>query len=353
MATFPPAGKIDRAFFDEVIYPRLGAPSEQVLLGPRHGCDNGVVRVGDDRVMLVTTDPLSVIPALGFEDSAWLSVHLLASDLATSALAPQHVSVTLNLPPHMGEAEFERYWQAFHQACSDLGIAVVAGHTGRFLGCDYTIVGGATMTAIGGAEAYVVPDMARPGDRVLLTKGAAIAATGVLARVFPESLRSALGDDLQTQAAAHFDGFSVVQDALTVASAGVRSDGVTAMHDATEGGVMAALSELATAAGCGIEVDASAIPVSEASRRVCELFGLDPYRTLSAGTLLAAVRPGRTRDALAALHQHGIPAAEVGALTDAAEGLRVRDASGTHPLKPDEVDRYWQAFGEAMEKGWS
>jgi hypothetical protein len=37
----PELGKIDPAFFDRVIYPRLGAPAQEMLIGPRHGVDYG------------------------------------------------------------------------------------------------------------------------------------------------------------------------------------------------------------------------------------------------------------------------------------------------------------------------
>jgi len=42
----PALGKIHPAFFDRVIYPKLGAPSGDVVIGPRHGVDYGVLRVG-------------------------------------------------------------------------------------------------------------------------------------------------------------------------------------------------------------------------------------------------------------------------------------------------------------------
>ena len=63
----PDIGKISPDFFDEVIYPRLGAKRDDVLVGPSHGVDVGIIRIGDGRVMAVTTDPIYVVPQYGWE----------------------------------------------------------------------------------------------------------------------------------------------------------------------------------------------------------------------------------------------------------------------------------------------
>ncbi len=352
MAEFPPFGKIGKAFFDEVLFPRLGVSRPEVLVGPQHGCDNAVIQLNEEQVMVITTDPLSIIPALGLEDSAWLTVHLLASDVATSGFAPQYAVVDFNLPPDIPAKDFEVYWEAFHAECAALNIAVVAGHTGRFFGCNSTIVGGGMMIAVGPKESYLAPTMAKPGDRIVITKGAAIATTGILARVFPEKIQEVYGADVQQQAALHFRKFSVVTDARVAASVGVHSRGVTAMHDATEGGVFGAIHELASAARCGAVVHKSNIPVSDETKKICELFDLDPYTTLSEGTLVAAVESNRVDAVLDALRAQSIPAVEIGELTPPDAGKWVKDGELREELPYYETDPYWTAYAKAVEKGW-
>src|SRR5258705_541787 len=101
------------------------------------------------RVMAVTTDPLSLIPAFGGADSARLAGHLLASDLWTSGIPPAYASVCFSLPPGYPESEFATYWAAMSEEFERLGIAVVAGHTGRYAGCDLSILGAATLIGVG------------------------------------------------------------------------------------------------------------------------------------------------------------------------------------------------------------
>jgi hydrogenase maturation factor len=351
MAEFPQFGKIGRQFFDEVIYPKLGARRAEVLVGPRHGCDNAVIGLNDEQVLIVTTDPLSIIPALGLQDSAWLTVHLLASDLATSGVAPQFAVFDFNLPPEISAKEFEAYATAIHNECEKLGIAIVAGHTGKFFGCNYTIVGGGMMMAIGHRDTYLAPTMAQPGDRVVITKGLAVAATGILARVFPETIRSSCGEEIHQRALSYFRKFSVVEDALTASSVGVRRNGVTAMHDATEGGLFGGLTEMAAAAECGFMIRRDAIPIPDEVRAVCDLFQIDPYVTLSEGTLLVTVVPEKVKTVMDALASKLIPAYEIGAVVPASEGLWLKDGAEKKPIAFDGVDPYWAAFAKALQEG--
>jgi len=76
-------GKISPEFFERVIYPSLGAKSEKVLVGPRHGVDTGIVEVAEGMVMALTTDPIFVVPENGCERAAWFAVDILSSDAAT------------------------------------------------------------------------------------------------------------------------------------------------------------------------------------------------------------------------------------------------------------------------------
>jgi hydrogenase expression/formation protein HypE len=352
MTEFPQIGKIGRQYFDDVVYPYLGRARKEVLVGPGHGCDNAIIEINEHQVMAVTTDPLSIIPVLGIEDSAWLTVHLLASDLATSGIAPQYAVFDLNLPVEITSEDFEKYWKAIHEECSRLGIAIVAGHTGKFVGCNYTIVGGGMMFGFGNKDSFVAPTMAAPGDHVIITKGAAIATTGILARVFSETITRNCGGEVQQRGAEFFRSFSVVTDALTAAKVGVRGSGVTAMHDATEGGVFGALHEIAAASNCGVRIRKSAIPVAPETLQVCEVFDLDPYVSLSEGTLVIAARAEKVTNILSALQKKSIAAADIGIFLPISEGMWVESTNGVQPLPEIKADPYWQAYASAIQKGW-
>ena len=86
-AQLPEIGKISPEVFAELIYPRLGAKDDSVLVGPASGVDVGIVRIGDQAVAM-TTDPVFIVPQYGWERAAWFAIHILLSDAVTSGLPP-------------------------------------------------------------------------------------------------------------------------------------------------------------------------------------------------------------------------------------------------------------------------
>src|SRR2546430_17223566 len=94
------------------------------------------------------------------------------------------------------------------------------------------------------------------------------------------------------RARALFGSMSTVDDALSAASVGLRSGGVWAMHDATEGGVRNGVWEMAQASGLGVEGDLARVRVDPAVPEVSKIFGMDPREESSEGTLRIAVGPG-------------------------------------------------------------
>ena len=331
----PELGKADRDFFDQYIYPHLGADREDVTLGPQHGVDFGVVDVGG-QALAMATDPVFLMPSLGFERAAWFAFHVLVSDVAVSGLEPSYLSVDFNLPPEITDAQFQTVWETFDAEARDLDISVVTGPTARYAGCNYPMVGGATTMAVGEHDDLIRPDGARPGDRVVVTKGPAIEATGLLSIQF-EALMDDVDPDTVEAAKDRFYDMSPIEDALTAAAAG----GVTAMHDATEGGVYGGLFEMARAAGVGIEIESDRVPIQPGVIEACEFFDIDPWISISEGTLLATVDPDSVQGVLDALAAADVPAADVGRVAEGS-GLTVDGEAVAHPGQ----DPFWAAFEE-------
>jgi len=93
---------------------------------------------------------------------------------------------------------------------------------------------------------------------------------------------------------------------------------VRCLRDPTRGGLATTLNELAGRSRAGIEIDETAVPVSEAVRAACELLGLDPLYVANEGKLVAIVAPEAAEAALVALcsHEHGRQAVVIGQVTD-------------------------------------
>lgn len=302
--------------------------------------------------MAVSSDPLSLIPNIGIDVSAWLSVQLLANDVATTGMAPQYAQFVLNLPLSHSRKEFRRYWRHIHGYCEELGVAITGGHTGWIEGQSSTISGGGTMFSTGPRERMLTSNNARAGDLILVTKEAAIVSTALLAMCFPETVKKALGAEVHEQACSNFYRSSVVEEALIASDVLRSNEQLRAMHDVTEGGVLGAIAEMASASSCGFRVDAARLPIGSAAQSVAAVFGIDPLLSVGAGSMIMAVRPGcesRLREALATA---GIGSAVVGSFTEASRGCTVVDDGEESAFEFAGQDPYWEAFFKALDAGW-
>jgi len=113
LSEIPEIGKISHEIFNELIFPRLGAKSQKVLVGPQHGVDVGIVEIGDKAVSF-TCDPVFIVPEYGWERAAWFATHIIASDAVTCGLKPKFLSIDLNLPMEMTKEQLEIVWETIH-----------------------------------------------------------------------------------------------------------------------------------------------------------------------------------------------------------------------------------------------
>jgi len=345
----PEIGKISPAIFNELIFPRLGAASDKVLVGPQHGVDVGIVEIGGKAVSF-TTDPVFIVPEYGWKRAAWFAIHILASDSVTCGLPPKYLTIDLNLPIDMTKEQLSTVWETMHQECRRLGITVITGHTARYENCHYPMVGGATVIGIGEMDEYVTPRLARAGDKIIITKGPAIEATGIFATMFPGLIEKEFGPAFAEKAQQIFYRMSVVEDALTAVSVGRRDNGVTAMHDATECGIWGALFEIAQASGLGVRVEKERIVIADGVEEICRYFAIDPYSSISEGTLIIACREHKAQDIVQALSRKGIPSSVVGELTGPEQGMILKAGGREQKLEHPIVDPFWKAFYGALEK---
>jgi len=158
-------------------------------------------------------------------------------------------------------------------------------------------------------------------------------------------LAAGVGKEMVATADALFESMTVVPEAIVARDFGLRDAGVTSMHDATEGGVIGGLLEVAVASNVGIRVDHERILVRPEVRAVCDHIGIDPYTAISEGTLIATVVPGRAEAFVDALDGEGIEAAVIGEILALDQGRKVVTDGREEPLTHPGMDPFWGAFG--------
>jgi hydrogenase maturation factor len=98
-------------------------------------------------------------------------------------------------------------------------------------------------------------------------------------------------------------------------------------------------------------IDKEKIIVQDAVRNVCDLFGIDPYSSISEGTLILTCRPRKAKEVIRRLGDKGIPASMVGEIVDPRQGMHVFENGTHHELVHPKVDPFWAAFGKAASQG--
>lgn len=352
MEPFPDTGKIHDQFFKSFIFPFCGSKREEVLAPPQYGVDVSLVALPNGFEMALTSDPLSLIPTLGLKESAWLSVCLMANDMATTGKAPMYAQFVLNLPQTLSAEEFDTYWRHIHHFCEEMGTAITGGHTGRFEDVQSTIAGGGTMISIAPAGEMLTSRGAGEGDVLVVTKSSALIATSILALSFPETVRNNCGAEVQQKGGELFYETSALKAGLVAASMNANeSRAVTAMHDVTEGGILGAVYEMALASNCGVLVQEEQLPTGHIQKQVCRVFNIDPHFSVGAGSMIIAVKKEKADDLLKRLGEEGISATAVGVFTAKEGGLKLAGKGEVKPLQHPGKDPYWDAFFTALAKG--
>ncbi len=325
-----PIGKVAPDTLRALVYSQLGAQRRDVLVHAQFGEDCAAIEFGAEAAV-VTTDPITGAGA----DLGWYAVHVATNDLASTGAEPVAVFLTLLLAPDHAAEDLGRVMQDASAAAAGLGIEIAGGHSEVTSGIDRTI---AVITAIGRVprDRLLRSGGARDGDVLLLTKGAGIEGTAILASVLEQRLAPMVGEEVVARAQGYRDRISVLPEARAAAASGV----ARAMHDVTEGGVLGAAFEMAAASGIGIHIDAGRVPVLPETAAICGCLGIDPLGLIGSGALLVATPHGqRARAAIAGV---GILAAEIGRFTP-RERLVTRDGR-TAPLLPPAGDELWKAL---------
>lgn len=345
-------GKINPVLFKQYIYNKLGTPRKEVRVGAKFGVDVSIIDLPGGQAIGLTSDPLSLIPTLGLQESAWLSIQLLVNDIATTGFPPMYGQFVLNLPAEFSKQDFRTYWDYMHRYCGQYKICITGGHTGFIEGQHSTIAGGGTLMTIAPGRELLVSSQAQAGDAILVTKTCALSSSAILALSFPETVKNKLGTKTYQEAAHTFYQTSAFEEAMVLGGDANKPQVITAMHDVTEGGVLGAIYELATASGNGARILKEKLPVGRVQQEISGLFQLDPYRCIGAGSMIITCKKECADTVILQLSGKQIRCVRVGELTSKGEGIKLIDGKDKSDLIYQEQDPYWAAFLKAYQKGW-
>jgi thiamine-monophosphate kinase len=301
-----------------------------VEVGP--GDDAAVVKPPRGRREVLTTDALvdgvhfdlMFVPPDAVGHRA-LAVNL--SDLAAMGAEPRAALLSLALPATLEAGALDALLDGFLRHAQTHRTALIGGNITRTPG---PLV--INVTAIGTVKPRraLTRSGARPGDEVHVTGTLGDAATGLA------MLRGRPANETSSTAE------SACASRYLRPEARVRAGGQLAHHGAASScvdlsdGLADGLRQMARASDVGIEIDASALPISSEARTWHAVAGTDPVAAAFSGgddyELLFTVRPrhrGRLRGARRRIGD--LPITRIGVVTRGS-ALTVRDAAGGYEL---------------------
>ncbi|MCX7667373.1 MAG: AIR synthase family protein [Atribacterota bacterium] len=296
-------GKLSPEILEKVVLPFQGSKRDEIVYGAELGRDCGVLRLGEDLVA-VTCDPITGAPDfLGF-----FAVQVVVNDLVCSGAEPVAVLVSLIFPPGSTPEMIGRTMQEVNMFCRKFNIAVLGGHTEISQVVRKPL---AHCVGLGKIGSDNFPDVTKvlPGDSILMTKGAGIEGTAILAWERSEELEKELGKETVERAKSFLSMMNVVQEARIA-----NAFHPHCLHDVTEGGLLGALWEVCARQSLGFEIEEEKVFVFPETRAIAQHFAIDPLCLISSGTLLIFVPfPERL---VIALREASIPVFEIGKITE-------------------------------------
>lgn len=329
-------GKLTDEQLEALVLSRLPQLSNNTLSGAGIGADCAWLKTGEN-LLVTSSDPITA----GGSESGTLAIHVSCNDIAACGVRPTGILIVIIAPPSATEEEISSIVDQASREAGKLGVDIVGGHT-EVSDCVNRFV--VISTAFGYvAKGSPVPlGHALPGDKLIITKTAAIEGSFIAANEHGDKLKGKITDEYLAEAKTYSELISVVKEGtvlgpLASSTGELRDDGfprscVNLMHDVTEGGVMGAAFEMADFSHVGVTLDERLVPFTDCSRAICKALELDPYRLISSGALMiASSEPDLVIDSLA---KAGIRATVIGEFTDASEGAKMITEDGTLNIMP-------------------
>lgn len=327
-------GKIPNELLKATVFGKLGVSDPSVMLGPSIGEDAALIRLGNE-VFAFKSDPITG----SVDEIGWLSVYVNANDIATRGAIPRWFMQCILLPEGASLSDLNAICNQIDSAAKEIGVSIVGGHTEVTKGISNPIVIGSMIGTFGGRRLFTTSG-ASLGDLLYMTKTAGIEGTAILAS--DSRILKRFGKGFASRCKALIKQINAVGDCLALSSL----EGVTAMHDVTEGGLLGGAWELSEAASSGIRIQLNDVPVLEETRLICEELGLDPCRLIGSGSILFTVKPALSSSVEMTLAKKGIPFKMIGAITPRGGGRACVLADGSErEMPPPGSDELWRGLG--------
>ena len=312
---------------------------KRVIVGSKIGEDAAVIDMGE-RYLIAKTDPIT----FATDEIGYYAVNVNVNDIVCMGGTPKWFQSTILLPEkNTTEDLIENIFKNIHNTCKSMNITVIGGHTEVTPGIDRPIVIGSLLGEVE-KEKLVITSGAKHGDALILTKGIFIEGTSIIGREKEEELKAKELSKEFIETCKNYlyePGISVFNEAR-LANKHLK---INSMHDPTEGGLFTGVAEMAIASNTGILIEREKIHILPEPLILSKLYNLNPFNTISSGSLLIAIEQNESNELVNLLKKNNLIAEKIGNIVPKKGGLKIKEKDGKmSPLIYSETDEITKIF---------
>lgn len=324
-------GKLPNEVLEKIVFSNISYKRNEVLTRAGIGKDCAVLDFGEN-VCVVSTDPITGAS----KDIGRLAVHISCNDVASNGAEPIGLLITILVPPNSTEEDIRTIMEDANRTASELNVEIIGGHT-EITDAVNKIVVSTTVIGMQAKKNILNPESAKIGDKILITKFAAIEGTVIIANELEERLKNLVSQDIIDEGKSLAKHISVVKEGKICGAIGVPY-----MHDITEGGVFGAVWETAVAIKKGVKINSQYIPIKESTREICKALDINPFKLISSGSLLI-VSPYEKLDIIQKeLSKNGIESSVIGEVIE--KGILIETDGELREIEPPSSDELYKVI---------
>ena len=322
-------GKVPENVLKRSVLKEIKNRRKEVIKGAGAGADYALLRLEMLEDIVITTNTYEAESDL----AAALAIYKAGNNLACAGAEPIAVEIAMILPVSFDEPMLKQYMKSMETAAQRMKVEIAGGDTKILKGVQVPVI---TVTGIG----KVLPSKSMeerkvlPGQELVVTKWIGMEGALLVVNSMEERLKERYSFQLLENVKAMEDKMMVLSEAATAIKSGA-----SAMHDLSEGGILAGLWEFGQKHGVGLEIDLKKIPVKQEIIEICEFYELNPYGLRSGGSMLIAADHGSNlvRD----LNKIGIEASVIGRVTGENDRI-IKNGDETRYLDLPQADEVYK-----------
>ncbi len=295
-------GKVSQTIYRRSILKQLNTDKEVALImsSQEEYCYGAASRAEEQTV-------IAEVSLYGNEkDLCVFAIAQAVNHLAAKNADVKGISLQLMLPEYAFESRIKAMIACARETAGELGIQILKADAQILPHISTTIVHVSVVGTI--ADREVLEKKVHPGQDVVMIGYMGLEGSLRVKRAKEEELAKRFIPAFLNRMETYKPHMFVIKALKTAAASGV-----SAMHQIVDGGITAALWNLAESADVGLSVDMRKIAVKQETIEICECFHLNPYQLTSAGAVLVVTDRGE--ELVDTLAKEGVPAVVIGHTT--------------------------------------